>query len=185
MADPTFSQPERRNLLVPILLALLVLGGAGFLIYRYTPHSTADLSIAHVATWQAHTVFKSDTIMVGQDKAQDDLYVLITLHMQDRLRLPLLLKDFTASVTTAEGEVLATSAAEKGDLQPLYTTFPALKAIATPPLLRDTQIDPGQSAEGMILLHLPITQDAWNKRQAASLTVDLYHQAAQTILLPQ
>jgi hypothetical protein len=184
VADPNFSQSDRSNLALPIGIAVVLLAAAAFLIFRLTPRTTADLRITHLAAWQSHTVFKSDTILVGRDKAQDDLYVLVTLHMEDRLRLPLFLKDFTAAVITADGETLATSAAEKTDLQPLYTTFPPLKALATPPLLRDTQIDPGQSADGMILLHFPITQDDWNKRKSATLTVDLYHQASQTVAIP-
>ena len=184
MADPSFQQADRRNFAVPILIALAVLAGAVFLIVRFTPHTTAELKISQTKTWQAHTVFKSDTILVGQDKAQDDLYVVTTLRIEDRLRLPLFLKDFTANVITADGESLTTSAAEKTDLHPLFVTFPALAAIATAPLLRDTQIDPGQAAEGMILLHFPITEEAWNKRQSATLTVDLYHQAPQTIAIP-
>ena len=185
MADPTFSQSDRPNLTTPILLALLVLGVAGYLIYHFTPHTTADLRITHTSTWQAHTVFKSDTILVGQDKAEDATYVLATLRIDDRLRLPLFLKDFTATLTTADGQTLTTAAAEQSDLQPLLTTFPQLKALATAPLLRDTQIDPGHSAEGMIILQFPITQDAWNKRQSATLSVDFYHQAPQIVTLPK
>jgi hypothetical protein len=184
VADPTFSQADRRNFALPILIAVLVLAGAAYLLLRFTPHTTADLQITQLKTWQAHTVFKSDTILVGQDKAQDDLYVLTTLRIEDRLRLPLFLKDFTATLITADGETLATSAAEHHELDPLYTTFPALKALATPPLLREAQITPGQSDEGMILLHFPITQDTWNKRKSATITIDLYHQSSQTIAIP-
>jgi len=181
VADLNFSQSERRNLFLPIALAVLVLAAAAALIFHYLPKKNADLAITHTAVWQAHTLFKSESTIVGQDKTQDDLYVLTTLHIDNHLHIPIFLKDFTATLTTATGETLETSAAEKADLPPLYETFPALKPLASPPLLREITIPPGQSTEGMVLLHFPITEDAWNQRQSSTLTVAFYHQDPETI----
>ena len=185
MADPTFSQSERRNLVLPVALAAALFAAAAYLVLRCTPHRTADLAITHTATWQAHTVFKSDSIVVGRDQAQDDLYVLATLRIDDRLKLPLFLKDITATLTTADGGTLDASAVEKPELEPLYTTFPALRRLASAPLLRDAEVAPGQSAEGMVLLRVPVTQEIWDHRKSAILTVALYHQPPQTVTLPK
>ena len=181
--DPQFSQARSSNLLLPGLLALAVLAISGFVLLHYTPNRTADLTITNIATYQAHTVFKSDTILIKKDNAQDDLYVLVTLRVGDELKLPLFLKDLIATLTTANGTTLTTNAAEKTDLAPLLTTFPALKPLASAPLLRDTLVPPGQTAEGMVLLQFPITQDVWDHRQSATLTVDFYHQAPQTVAI--
>ncbi len=150
---------------------------------RLTPKNTADLTVIKTFIYPAHTVFKSDSIVVGSDQAQDDLYVLTTLRVDDRLRLPLYLKDFTATLITANGQQFTTSAIEKGEFPNLYTSFPALKALASEPLLRDTMIAPANSAEGMIVLHFPVTKDTWDHRQIAVLHVDLYHQGTQDIVL--
>jgi len=183
VSDLKFAQSARSNLLAPVLLAFLILGITLALAIRYTPHRTADLTITHTAVYPAHTVFKGDTILVGHDHAQDDLYVLTTLRIDDHLRLPLFLKDITATLTTADGEEFTTSATEKNDFANIYTSFPALKPLASEPLLRETMINPGQSAEGMILLHFPVTQDVWDHRRTAYLNVDLYHQGQQSILI--
>jgi hypothetical protein len=53
--------------------------------------------------------------------------------------------------------------------------------VATEPLLRETMISPGEYAQGMILLHFPITKDVWDHRRNAILNVDLYHQGEQQI----
>jgi hypothetical protein len=181
---PTFAQPARRNLLVPVLLAFLVLGLVLALVIRVTPNKTADLAITRTVLYPTHTVLKSESTLVGHDQVQDDLYVLTTLHIDDHLHLPLFLKDFTATLTTAQGEEITTSAIEERDLPNLYTTFPALKPlVSTPPLLRETMIPPGQSAEGTILLHFPVTKDVWDRRQSATLDLDLYHQGKQSILI--
>ncbi|MCU1224902.1 MAG: hypothetical protein JWQ42_2995 [Edaphobacter sp.] len=184
MPEPTFAQPDRRNLLAPVLIAFVVLGIVIALLLRYTPHKTADLAITHTAVYPAHTVFTSDSILVNRDRDQDDLYVLATLRVEDRLNLPLFLKDFTATLTTADGEQLTTNAVEKTDLSNLYSTFPALKKLASDPLLRETLINPHQSAEGMVLLHFPVTQAAWDARRSATLNIDFYHQGPLTITIP-
>lgn len=184
MSDLTFAQPARRNLLAPVLIAFVLLGVVIALVLRYTPHKTADVTITETAVYPAHTVFKSDSILVGSDRAQDDLYVLATLRIDDRLHLPIFLKDFTATLITADGEEFHTSAAEKQDIPALFTTFPALEKLGSPPLLRETLIAPGQSAEGMVLLHFPVTQAVWNNRKSATLNVDLYHQGPLAILIP-
>jgi len=183
VSDLTFAQPARRNLLAPVLLAFLILGIVLALVIAFTPHRTADLTITRTSVYPAHTVFKSDSIIVGNQHAEDDLYVLTTLRIDDRLHLPLFLKDFTATLTTAEGEEITTSATEKQDLDNIYTSFPALKPLSSEPLLRDTMISPGQSAEGMLLLHFPVTQAVWDHRRKAVVNVDLYHQGQQEILI--
>jgi hypothetical protein len=183
VSDLKFAQPARSNLLAPVLLAFLILGITLALAIRFTPHKTADLDIVHTAIYPAHTVFKGESILVGHDQARDDLYVLTTLRVTDGLHLPLFLKDFTATLTTGDGEEITTSAVEKDDIASVYTSFPALKPLASEPLLRETMINPGQSTQGMILLHFPVTQDVWDHRRTAILNVDLYHQGQQGVMI--
>ena len=190
MADLTLSQPERRNLTVPILLALVLLCLTGFFLFRLTPRTTADVAVTHVEVYPAHTVFKSDSIVVGEDPSQDDLYAVVTLRITDRLRLPLFLKDFTATLIPSDGSLQpATSAVEHAQLENLYTSFPALRKLAaaqhTPPLLRESRIDPNQTVEGYIILHFPVTAQVWNTRTNAIITLDLYHQQSLSIEVPK
>src|SRR5229473_382458 len=103
VSDLKFAQPARRNLLAPVLLAFLILGIVLALLLRFTPHRTADLTITRTTIYPTHTVFKSDSIIVANQHAEDALYVLTTLRIDDRLHLPLFLKDFTATLTTTEG----------------------------------------------------------------------------------
>ena len=185
VSELKFTQTARRNLLAPVLVAFVILGIAIALVLRYTPHTVADLTILRTAVYPTHTQYKSDTLIVGRDQAQDDLYVLTTLRVEDRLNLPIFLKDFTATLLTADGDQLTTSAVEKQDLDNLYTTFPALKPLSSTPLLRETLIDPGHSAEGMVLLHFPVTEEVWNRRRSATLHIDVYHQGPLSIAIPQ
>ncbi len=185
MTAPAFVQTARRNYLVPVLLALLLLSAAGVALLRSTPNRTADLSIPHLDVWHSRTVYKNETIQVARDTSQDDLYVLPTLHIDDQLRLPLFVKDLTATLVTAEGETFTTSAMEKADLAQLLLAYPELRKRASGALYRDTEVPPGRSAEGMVLLHFPISESTWKHRRSATLTVDFYHQPPQTLELPK
>ncbi len=190
MADLNLSQPERRNFAVPIVLALVVLGLVGFFVFRFTPHTTADVAITRVDVFPAHTVFKSDSIVVGDDPSQDDLYALVTVRITDRLRLPLFLKDITATLIPSDGSLPpATSAVEHAQLENLYTSFPTLRKLAAaqtvPLLLRESRIDPNQTVEGYVILHFPVTAGVWNGRNDAVLTLDLYHQQSLTAAIPK
>ncbi|WP_263368367.1 hypothetical protein [Edaphobacter bradus] len=184
MSELQLIHPDRRNLLAPVLIAFVVLGIAIALVLRYTPHRTADLAITHTAVYPAHTVFKSDSLVVGSDKTEDDLYVLTNLHIQDRLNLPLFIKDFTATLITSDGQQFDSSAAEKADLENIYAVFPAIRPLASEPLLRETFIGPSKSADGMLLLHFPVTLEVWQHRQSAVLQVHLYHQGPLSITIP-
>ena len=189
MADSLFAAPERRSYTVPILLAVAVLALAGFYLYRTTPHTTADIEITHVDVFPAHVEFTSESNVVGPKQTEDVLYILATVRITDRLRLPLFLKDFTASLVPSDGSLQpATSAVERSDLLNLYTTFPGVGALArkqtAPPLLRESRIDPGQTVTGFVLLHFPVKPEVWNTRNDFILTVDLYHQASLSVALP-
>lgn len=184
MTDLKFAQPARRNLLAPVLIAFLLLGIAIALVIRYTPSRAVNLTLSHTSLFPTHTVFKSDSIVVGSDKAEDNLYILTNLRVDDPLHLPLILKDFTATLITADDQNMTTSAVEEKELPNIYTSFPALKVRASKPLARDTLIAPGASAEGLILLQFPITKEVWDHRKSAVLHVDLYHQGTFPVSIP-
>lgn len=184
MTDLKFAQPTNRNLIAPVLIAFLLLGIVIALVIRYTPPPTVGLTLTHTVVYPTHTVFKSDSLVVGSDKAEDNLYVLVHLRVDDPLHLPLFLKDFTATLTTDDDQQITTSAAEEKDLPNIYTSFPGLKPLASAPLRRETLIAPGTAAEGMVLLRFPITQDVWNHRKSAILNVELYHEGTFPITIP-
>ena len=186
MAELTFSQSERRSFLVPILIALAVLAIAGAGIYLYMPHRVADLAVTHTAILPTHTEFKTDSRLVGaQTESQDDLYVLATVRIDDRLHVPLFISDITGALTTADDAVVTSSAVQKSDLENLYFTFPKLKPLASAPLVRESTIPPGDHAEGMVLLHFPLTEADWNNRKSATVTVEFYHQGQFTVTIPK
>ena len=168
-----------------LVLALVLLGAVvAFIIWHY-PHQTAKIEILHTTIYPAHVVFKSPIQQIGGDKVEDDLYVLAKVRVTDNLGLPLFLSDFTATLTTGDGDEFTSSAVDKQDIKTLYSVFPDIKPMVTEPLLlREASIQPKQSAEGLILFRFPVTQDAWKHRKSASLSVAFYHQEPQSVDFP-
>jgi hypothetical protein len=162
----------------------------GLLVYL-SPPTTATVSIKSTAIYSATTEFKSESNEVGRGISQNDLYVLVNVHIEDHLKVPLFLKDFTTNFTPSDPNVepLTTSAIEKPEFANLYTTFPALKSLVdqqgAPLLYRESQIDPGKSVDGIIVLHLPIDQATWDQRKSATLNIALYHQPDATLEIPK
>ena len=116
--------------------------------------------------------------------SQDDLYVMVTLRVQNGLKIPIFIKGFSGKLTDAGGGEGETDAVEKPDFPVIYSNFPAVKALATTTLDRETTIAPGASAEGMVMLHFPVTKDLWEKRKEAALTVAFYHQDSLSVRIP-
>jgi len=183
MAELTFSQPERRNFLVPVLIAVVVIGGIFSYIYL-TPHRIADITVTKTAVLPTHTEFQTDSRLVGaQVEAQDAFYVLATIRIDNRLKIPLTIDDMTGTITEPDDTAATVTAIQKSDLDSVTMAFPALKPLSGPPLLRETSIQPGDHAEGMVLLNLPITEAQWKDRKSATLTFAFYHQDPLTITL--
>src|ERR1017187_9360541 len=116
MSELTFSQPERRNFLVPGLSALVVLAA-------------------------------------GKPTAQDDLYVVTNVHIDNRLKIPITVDDITGTITATDDAEATATAIQKSDLANLFVVFPKLVPLAGPPLLRETTIQPGAQLDGMVILH--------------------------------
>ncbi len=183
MATLTFSQSERRNLLPPILIALAVLGVI-FVVYEHiNPNIHPQVTATHTNIYASHFLIKSESLLVGRDQPEDDLYVVTTLHIDNPLKFPLFLKDLNAALTTEDGQLISSSAVQKDDLPNLYISFPDLKKLTSAPLYRDTTIPPGKSAEGMVLFHFSANKDAWDRRKSANVSVDFYHQPPQKVSL--
>ncbi len=188
MSDPTFAQPERRNYAVPILIALVLLGAAGGLLYREFAKRVVIAAVTHTTLHPIKVTYKrapqtGGFRVLASQQGESDLYVIPDVRIENHLTVPLFLKDFTITMTLADGE-MRTAAIEKNDLDTVYASFPEIKPLMGEPLLRETEIAPGQTAEGTLLAQFPVPQSTWDKRLSASVTVDFYHQDSMTIPIP-
>jgi len=189
VSDLSFAQPERRNYAVPILIALVLLGTAGGLIYREFAKRVVLAAVTRTTLHPIKVTYKrppqtGSFRLLANQQGERDLYVIPDVRIENHLTVPLFLKDFTVTMTLADGQ-MRTAAIEKNDLEIVYASFPEIKPLMGTPLLRETEIAPGQTAEGTLLAQFAIPESTWDKRQSASITIDFYHQDSMTIPIPK
>ena len=189
VTDLSFAQAPRRNYTVPIVAALVVLSIAGGLLYRHMAKQIVLGTVTHTAVYPVHVRYKSQPQtgsfkIVDQGSGEQDLYIATTLRIENHLTVPLFLKDFTITLTTPDGEI-STIAIEKQDLNTVYTAFPDVKTLMSNPLMRETDVPPGEAREGTLLVQFAIPQKVWDDRKSATITVDFYHQDSMTVAIPK
>lgn len=195
MSDLQIAPPRERSVLPALLIAALVLAIVAAAVFWFNPRKTADLKVTAVETFAPHTELDAlkgahthGMRVLGGDLAtpEDDLYVLATVRLTDRLRLPLFITNVTAHVTFADGSEADTSMLSAGDLPRLESVFPALTPrIKDPISALDQELDPKQTLTGMVVLPFPgKTAKDWAAKKSATLTLELRNQDDQTTKLP-
>ncbi len=185
-----FNVIETRSKLPSALIATGVLILITIAVFHFNRDKKPELTITRIQTYIARTELKamkgSIHVIGTMPHVDNDLYVLLTVKLTDTTHQPLFIKDETSILTAPDHSILESSAIQENDLAQIYAAFPKLKALASAPLTRDTKIQPGQSAEGMVLLHFPgATEANWRFRESATLTFDFFHQDPLTVTIPE
>ncbi|HEY9138293.1 MAG TPA: hypothetical protein VIM67_08480 [Terriglobus sp.] len=181
---------QQRNMLVPILVAivLLAVGGAWFAKVYLHPEVTATArplqTFEYTAKYQ-----RGGGVLVGQDQQEVVTYVIADIALKDNTEVPLFLKTIDGSLTMEDGTVMTANAIEKADLPRLAAMFPDMKpkvdAVAPAPLLRESTIAPGATNHGYVIFAYNVPQSVWDKRKAADVTITFYHQDTVKVSLPK
>ena len=177
-----------RAALKPLAIALGILIVAGFLVVRFTRQgAAAEGSITSVTLFPVHTVSQANLGVpgtLGEAETHDEIYILADVKVQNRQeKFPLFIQSIAATYTPAQGEPLDSIAASSSDLPRFHMAYPTAPATDEKPFPPDTRIEPGQTAQGLVLLHFPITPDVWAQRKSAVVTVTFYHQDPLTLPL--
>jgi hypothetical protein len=187
---PEFSVIQTRSKLPSALIATAVLLVIVIAIYFYGRNRNPQLAITHVQTYVARSELKAikpKSKYIGSLSTIDtDLYVLVNVKLTDNTSHPLFIKDETGVLTAPDHSILESSAILTADLPQVFNAFPDLQKLADKPLLRDTEVSPGQTVEGTVLLHYPSATEAnWNSRESATVTLDFFHNDPITLNIPQ
>ncbi len=184
MSTPAFTQPERRSFLVPILLALAALAVAIAVAIHFFPATTVNISHVQTDILPTETVFKGSTV-IGVHDVSRTLYVASRVRVDNQLRIPIYLDEPSLTFTLPDGSEVTAAAVQKNDLADLETNYPGLKPLLTMPLVRNTEIEPGKSAEGTLLFPLQIPKEMWSERKSAVIKLDVYHQPSLYLTIPK
>ena len=195
MSDLQIAPARERSLLPAVLIALAALCIVAFAIFYFNPHKVADIVVAGVQTYAPRT--EMGELQTGrgpggmrvlngkQTVAEDDLYVITTVSLTDKLRIPIYLEGATALVTFADGEQIQIRILPVSDVERLSRIFPAVAPLAIHPVGDDEELDPGKTRTGTMVLPIPGRDAAaWQQKREAVLTVALRNQGPLTARLP-
>lgn len=185
MSEPSFALEERRSFLVPAVIAVAVLVIGILISIKLFPATSVQALITGTRLYAVKTVFHSDTIVVGANETDETLFISTTVKLDNKLRTPSTFDDATLVLTDATGAQLTAKAAQKSELPNMIVMFPAVKSLISTPLLRETEISPGASAQGELLFSFPVPQSVWNSRKSAVITLEIYHQPSIEVAVPQ
>lgn len=178
-----------RNLLL-IALVLVLAAGAGFaFFYRHENHADAEGQIVRVLTLPLHTKYAHIRDTVGADTEEDTFYVVAVVRVQDRSDAPLFVKDIVGDLRVEDGTLTAGTRVKTQDMDRLLTAVPQLKpviaAAGVKPLQPEQQIAPNTATEGYVVFQYPFVKTLWDRRQAASMRLDFYHQDSLQMSVPK
>jgi hypothetical protein len=197
MDDPELqivSPEDENNPLPKILIAAAVMVVIGVAIFLLNPTKTAELSVQKVDLFAPHTVMNAaegggQVVGVAQS-AEDDLYVVATLKITDKLRLPIFVDSYEATLVTSSGTTLDGTVVAGPLLPKVGLTFPQLLPLVNPPAATpikfDDAVQPGETKVGSVVLLFPqASEQVWREKKSATLTLTLSHDAAPlTVALP-
>jgi hypothetical protein len=172
-----------------VVLAFIIMVLVAVTVYLVIPHKITALSVSKVDVFAPHTEFKASQNsmqVVGEPgQSEDDLYVVAHLNMTNKLHDRVFISGWSATVTFRDGSTEDSTLVAKSELPRLETIFPQIASLATDPLGDGDELDPGVTKTGSVVLLFPnTTQDKWNTKASAVLTVDLHEHVAQTVKLP-
>ena len=171
----------RRSYGLPIVVAVIILTAAIGAAFYFNPHHTADLSVTHTDIFAPLTTFKTpmgSLHIVGQaPHTEQHLYAVVTVHLQDNLRLPLFLDEVDGRYTAADGTTIDAVSPSAADLARTEEIFPQIKPLLPHPLSISDTVPPQTAVDGQILLHFGnIGEKDWQTRKPSTLTIHFTHQ---------
>ncbi len=188
------SPVDRNNPVPKFLIAAGVMVVVGIGIFMLNPRKTAEISVQKVDIFAPHTEMNAtpgaNQVIGAQAASEDDLYVIATVQISDKLRLPIFVDSYAATLTTAEGATVDATIVAGNYLPRLEETFPQILPLVSPPVAPpihfDDTIAPGGTRVGTVILLFPqISAAGWKAKKSATLTFTLAHDAAPiSVALP-
>src|SRR5271156_2862473 len=112
----------------------------------------------------------------------DQLLITAQVQVRSQAKYPLYLHDMWSNLTTNSGDQQRSLAANKIDFQSVFVAYPQMASLKQEPLLRDITLQPGQSAQGLVVFHYPMTKDQWDARHGFEAVISFTNQ--KDLVLP-
>ncbi len=180
-----FASPERRSMLLPLILAVAALAVVAALLPHFLAGTTVNAQWIGTQILPTTTVYKSQSIVVGQNEVAETLFIASTLRIENRTREPVFVDGVSLTLTGPTGAELTEKALSKQDILTSEQSFPKVKQLLRAGLLEDEAVAPGASVQGTSLFSLSVPKTLWDQRRSAIVKIDLYHQQSVFVTLPR
>jgi hypothetical protein len=188
MSELNLGPVSERNRAPAIIISVVVLALIAAAVYYISPRTPAQIQVQKIDLFAPHTQSKAEQgslhILGTPAFAEDNLYVVVHLSIENNLHQPLFLDPAEATLSMPEG-VTAATVVSPADAPRLEQTFPALIPLANNPLGSGSEIAPRATQQGTVTLLFPtLTEAAWKSKKSATLTINFLRLPPQTINLP-
>ncbi|MGC1300688.1 MAG: hypothetical protein WA869_37135 [Alloacidobacterium sp.] len=175
----------KRALLIVLVATVIVVLTIGVYVYIDEKPPVAVGQIVKLDVTPIHTEMRvgagAQGIQGGMD-TYDQLLILAQVQVRNQTNIPLFLHDMWSNLTTSNGDEERSLAAPKNDFRSVFVAYPQTVSLKQEPLLRDITLQPGQSAQGLVIFHYPMTKDQWDARHGFEAVISFAHQ--KNLVLP-
>ncbi|WP_158751185.1 hypothetical protein [Acidobacterium sp. S8] len=175
----------KRSLLIVLVATVLVVAAIAVYVYIGEKPPVAAGKILKLDVVPIHSQMRvgegAEGVQGGME-TYDQLIVLADVEIRNQTDIPLFLHDMWGNLTSADGEEQRSLGANKTDFQNAFLAYPQLAALKQEPLMRDITLNPGQTVQGLIIVHYPITKDQWDARHGFEADISFMHQ--KNLVLP-
>jgi hypothetical protein len=167
------SHPVWATLVAAVVVTAAI---AGFIMYAHKPPIAAG-EVTQVWAHGVHTLDNPIDANGVQYKPEtfDQVLVFANLRIRNQSDKPIVLRNMLTNATFDDG-VHSSYTATAVDYDRIFIAYPELKGLHGQPLVRETVIQPGQVAAGMIVSSFHVTKAQWDAHKNLNYTVQFqYH----------
>ncbi len=161
-----------RSLLVPALIVIAGLAIAAVLFAHFgqtKPDASGAILRQFAYSVQIDPGVASDQPgMAGQTAEQDETILLVQARVTNVSQKPLTVFDIVSNVTL-NGSTSQSIAASPTDIDQMFQRFPNLASMRMPLLARHQVIQPGESAQGLVVFSYQWSKQQWDQHKKADV----------------
>ncbi len=167
------------------LIVILVIGA--YVYFNQKPPVVVG-EILHLTAYPIHRDAKANQFATQSvapvESKFDEVIIIADVRLHNQSEGPVFLSDMSAllKLPTEEDRSLA---AMLSDYNRVFIAYPQLAPMKQQPLLRDTTIPAGTTAEGQLVFNYPITKEVWDTRRSLDITLSFLHQKDVVLPAPQ
>jgi hypothetical protein len=175
----------KRGFLIVLVATVIIVLAIGVYVYIGEKPPVAAGQIVKLDIVPIHSEMRVGTPGQGTGggtEMYDQLFVLAQVHIRNQTNIPLFLHDMSGTLITADSGEQRSLNASKIEFQQVFMAYPQLLPYKGQPLQRDITLEPGQSTDGLMIFHYPITKDEWDARKSFAAAISFRYQ--KELVLP-